>query len=131
MAATINRGVTQFPVGSQQFLIDNLPGNAEGFELVLGIGAAWRATSPGPLARLDVEIALDGSTFQHWITVQPQGGDVRTPTGAPLDAFSVRGLWPGENDDSGGRRKLRGLSLRATLTVFQAFQAESVLLRTI
>jgi hypothetical protein len=130
MAASISLGPTSFPVGSWQFVIDSLPGDSEGFELVLGIGAAWRATSPGPLARIDVEISLDGSTFQPWISVQPQGGDVRTPTGAQLTEWSMKGFWPGEYDGS-GRRKLRGLALRATATVFQAFQAESVLLRTI
>jgi hypothetical protein len=134
MAASISLGVTVFPVGSRQFEVDSLPADSEGFELVLGIGAAWRATSPGPLARIDVEISLNGSTFQPWISVQPQGGDVRTPTGAQLTEWSMKGFWPGEHDGSAnpfGRRKLRGLALRATVTVFQAFQAESVLLRTI
>jgi hypothetical protein len=42
----------------------------------------------------------------------------------------MRGWWPGENDGNGGRKKLRGLALRATLTVGQAFTAESVLVRT-
>lgn len=130
MAQQISLGATSFPVGERQYTIDSLPANSEGFEMALGIGASWRSTSPGPLFTVVCEIALDGTTYVPWRTFTAQGGNVLTPTGAQLNTFYVASTWPGENDGSGGRRKLRGQSLRFSVTVHQAFTATSVDIRT-
>lgn len=131
MAQQISLNSTPFSVGQRQFDVDNLPADSEGFELSLGIGASWRATNPGPLFTVTISIALDGVNFQPWLNFTAQGGDVRTPIGTQLNTFYARGLWPGENNGSGKRRKLRALALHADISVHQAFTAESVLLRSI
>lgn len=130
MAQSIVLGSTSFSTGQRVFLIDGLPADSESFELVLGIGPNWRSKS-GPLFTVFVEIATGGSGFQPWATFTAQGGNVLTPTGQQLDAFSIRATWPGENDGNGGRRKLRATDLRVTITVLQPFTAESVIFRTI
>jgi hypothetical protein len=128
MARTFSRGYTAIPAGVRDWEIDGLPGNSEGFRFVMAPGPAWLAAS-GPLFTFDIKIALDGVNFQQWIHVEQPGGPVFDRLGNP-SSFKLSGKWPGENDGSGGRRKLRAANLRLTLNALQAFDCDSILLET-
>jgi hypothetical protein len=132
MAQTLTLGPTAVPVGTRVFLIDGLPGNSSGFELLVGRNASWLAL--GPLFTVTIEISVAGAPFQHWSTVVVPGGPEFDKSGNPRAVWPRAMLWPGENDGSGQnrRRVLRGTDLRVTLTVDRAgFSVDSLNLRTI
>jgi hypothetical protein len=128
MPKTLTLGVTPVAVGQQQFEIDQLPNNSDGVIITFGVSQSW-IDAEGPLFSLDLLIALDGVNYQQWIRVDYVGGQPVDRSG-PISAVRVVGKWPGENDGAGGRRKLRAASLRAVLTVHQAFSFQSVDART-
>ena len=131
MSDTINLGVTPVAVGTQQFLIDGLPGNSVGFELIVGVGPTWTG-AVGRLFNITLEIAIDGGPFQHWMGSGVDGGILRNKDGSERNFWSLSGTWPGESDGTQmGRRVLRASDLRFTLDVQQAFTATSVVFRTV
>jgi hypothetical protein len=129
MPQTFTRGATNIPAGTWLWEIDGLPNNSEGFTLTLTPGASWLAAS-GPLFAFDVEIALDGVTYRPWFHVERPGGPVRDRQGNDVPMI-LQATWPGENDGSGGRRKLRAARLRVVLTALQPFDCTAIDLRPI
>lgn len=129
MASSISLGSTVIPVGNRQFIVDNLPGNSEGFELALGC-SPWDALV-GRLFNLQLEISLDGINWQSWISFGVDGGQKLDSQGVPLTVWGLVGTWPGQTDQNGNRQKLRAVSLRVNLEVVQTFTCSSVSLRTV
>jgi hypothetical protein len=130
MPRQLHRNATPFTVGVSEFIIDGLLPNTTGFVLTMGRDPAWDAMV-GPIFRLTIDIALDGVTYQPWITSGVDGGPVNDRNGNPLTTYTLGGSWPGEVDTDGSRKALRAVNLRATLNVMQDFTATSVDLYTV
>jgi len=131
MAQTITLGATAVPVGTRVFLIDGVPGNSVGFELIVGRDASWLPA--GKMFDLMLEIAIAGGAFQHWMTFGVGGSPATDRQGNPTTVWTCKGEWPGENDGTGQnrRRVLRATDLRITLDVVRAFTINSLSLRTV
>lgn len=129
MAQQISLGTTNIIVGPQQFLIDGLPDNSIGWELVLGVNSSWTG-AVGKLFDFSMAIALTPGQFRHWISFSVFGGPVVSKTGANLTTWRAQGLWPGQVQGV-GRQVLRATDLRIDVQVAQAFSVPSLLFHSI
>jgi hypothetical protein len=117
MARTIDIPSQAYTPGEYgPFEINGLGGADNGFELTL-TREAWPV---GLVVTVRIEISEDGTTWKPWIVAPMAGGEILGRDGQPLLVARVSGTWPGENDGSGGRRKVRQQKVRMLATVAQA-----------
>jgi len=130
MAKNLTIAERNFAVGTFTREIDTIPATSNGFELRMARDAVGGIESKAEttLADLQIDISLDdGATYHPWIWTQINGGVINDRFGNPIKTLIVSGLWPGENDGSGGRRILRQTNVRFTLTVTTPFVASATL----
>lgn len=119
MAQTITIPSTFYPPGTHgPFELRQLPGNADGFQITL-TRENWPVGAD--VVRLITEWSRDNrSSWQPIRDTTFDGGITIGRDGRPVLTSGITQYWPGENDGTGARRKLRGSDVRITAIVAQA-----------